>query len=406
MNTPLASTVCKPCGGSEAPVTATFAPHDTSEDVVVTLINDATPELTETFVVNLDASSVANAAVADYQGTGTITDDDEATITGYVFMDVNGNGFFDESTEWVLEDVTVNIEDSQGGTDTDTTDASGYYSVNVLLGEVRVEVDESTVPDGSALSTDNSPQTADVTATDLTIDPIGYTIETTEGVPASSVGNGGGYNDDTVYGGTGNDLINGGAGDDYLVGGHWLGPGCAACDGDSYDATLTESSGRIIVDSGSLPAPGSIGNRVFLDSNGDGMRNAGEPGIANVQVNLYDAEFTLVASTYTDATGTYTFGSLNACDYYVQFLAPSPYRFTTQDVSGNAFNNSDSDADPLTGLTASITLAAGQTITNVDAGLVNAPAASAGPWSLQFSDVSYSVRETDGQALITILRTP
>ena len=173
--------------------TVTFAPHDTSEDVVVTLISDTTPELTETFVINLEASSAANATIADYQGTGTITDNDEATITGYVFMDVNGNGFFDESTEWVLEDVTVDFEDSQGGTDTDTTDASGYYSVNVLLGEVRVEVEESTVPEGSALSTDNSPQTAEVTTTVLTIDPIGYTIETSEGVPASSIGNGGGY---------------------------------------------------------------------------------------------------------------------------------------------------------------------------------------------------------------------
>ena len=37
------------------------------------------------------------------------------------------------------------------------------------------------------------------------------------------------------------------------------------------------------------PAPIEIGNRVWLDDNGNGVQDANEPGIQGVHVNLYDA---------------------------------------------------------------------------------------------------------------------
>jgi hypothetical protein len=53
--------------------TVTFAPGDTSEDVVVQVRGDTIDEPNETFTVNL--SQPANAAIADATGVGTIIDD-------------------------------------------------------------------------------------------------------------------------------------------------------------------------------------------------------------------------------------------------------------------------------------------------------------------------------------------
>ncbi|MBI2924677.1 MAG: carboxypeptidase regulatory-like domain-containing protein, partial [Verrucomicrobia bacterium] len=377
-----------------------------TQTVSVTIVDDALAEEVEYLAVHLDATTVQNATIADYEGLGYIFDNDPVTVTGFVFMDTNGNGFFDRATEYGLADVTVTITDASGDHSTMTV-AAGTYTLSVLLGENTVEADESTAPAGGIVSTSaGNPFTFEFTNSALEAPDIGFTVEPTEDVPADSIGNGGGVNNDTAYGGPGNDLLNGGGGDDYLVGGHWLGPGCAATGADPYDAQLIEESGRKNVDPVPLQAAlGSIGNRVFLDSNGDGRRNAGEPGIANIQVNLFDEDWSLVGTTYTDATGTYSFQKLTPCNYYVQFLAPAGYAFTSRDAGGNAFDNADSDADPVTGLTGLITLAAAQTVTNIDAGLVIVPPGSGGPWSLQFNQVAYSVRETDGQATITILRT-
>ncbi|HEX6596521.1 MAG TPA: SdrD B-like domain-containing protein [Acidimicrobiales bacterium] len=55
-------------------------------------------------------------------------------------------------------------------------------------------------------------------------------------------------------------------------------------------------------------APLEIGNRVWSDSDGDGIQDAGEPPLAGVTVNLYAADgVTLLATAVTDATGTYYF---------------------------------------------------------------------------------------------------
>ena len=57
-----------------------------------------------------------------------------------------------------------------------------------------------------------------------------------------------------------------------------------------------------------------------MDENSDGYQDAGEPGIPNVQVNLYDATGTLVATTFTDAHGGYLFPNLAPGNYYVDVV--------------------------------------------------------------------------------------
>ncbi len=57
------------------------------------------------------------------------------------------------------------------------------------------------------------------------------------------------------------------------------------------------------------PAPIEIGNRVWLDTDRDGIQDAGEAGIAGITIQLYKG-LTLVATTTTDANGKYIFTGL------------------------------------------------------------------------------------------------
>ena len=57
------------------------------------------------------------------------------------------------------------------------------------------------------------------------------------------------------------------------------------------------------------PAPIEIGNRVWLDTNDDGIQGAAEVGISGVKVTLHDSDGVLVSTATTDATGNYIFSS-------------------------------------------------------------------------------------------------
>jgi hypothetical protein len=56
-------------------------------------------------------------------------------------------------------------------------------------------------------------------------------------------------------------------------------------------------------------APVQIGNRIWLDLDGDGLQGPDEPGIAGVTVRLYDASGTLVGTAITGPDGSYFFSS-------------------------------------------------------------------------------------------------
>lgn len=76
--------------------------------------------------------------------------------------------------------------------------------------------------------------------------------------------------------------------------------------------------------------PGSIGDTVCRDLDGDKLCEPGEPGIANIGVSLYldtngdGAPDTLVATTSTDVTGVYAFGDLGPAAYLVEVDAADP----------------------------------------------------------------------------------
>jgi hypothetical protein len=114
------------------------------------------------------------------------------------------------------------------------------------------------------------------------------------------------------------------------------------------------------------PPTAALGDFVWGDTDGDGIQDAGEPGIANVTVELLDAGMTVIATTMTAADGSYSFTGLTPGDYFVRFVKPDGYDFTTQDAGAD--DGLDSDADPLTGKTTLITLSPGETDNTIDAG--------------------------------------
>ena len=112
---------------------------------------------------------------------------------------------------------------------------------------------------------------------------------------------------------------------------------------------------------------GSIGDFVWDDLDGDGVQDAGEPGLSGVTVQLFDTGNNLIQSTTTNSSGIYSFAGVPTGNYYVQFTLPSGYVFSPQDAGGD--DDLDSDPNTGTGQTASFAYTSGTTVDNLDAGM-------------------------------------
>jgi uncharacterized repeat protein (TIGR01451 family) len=110
----------------------------------------------------------------------------------------------------------------------------------------------------------------------------------------------------------------------------------------------------------------SIGDYVWLDSNGNGIQDDGPTGVGGVTVNLLDGNGNFIRSTTTDGTGFYEFTGLIPGDYMVEFVLPTGNVFAPQNQGDDAL---DSDADPITGRSQVITLVNGQSDPTIDAGI-------------------------------------
>ncbi|AFZ28073.1 conserved repeat protein [Cylindrospermum stagnale PCC 7417] len=113
----------------------------------------------------------------------------------------------------------------------------------------------------------------------------------------------------------------------------------------------------------------SLGDFVFNDSNVNGIQDAEEVGVSGVTVQLINpTDGSVIGTTTTDSNGAYTFTGLTPGEYQVQFSAPTGYSFTS--VNQGTDDAQDSDANPSTGLTQTVTLTSGEFNGTLDAGLV------------------------------------
>lgn len=137
-----------------------------------------------------------------------------------------------------------------------------------------------------------------------------------------------------------------------------------------------------------------IGNRVWLDENGDGRQDAWEAGVGGVCVRLLDAASReVLEETATDSNGYYAFDRPSK-DVILQVEKTDSYEYTQQDIGDD---DRDSDVD-FNG--EAFLLHSNASVSHWDAGLVLAdgarptpyPAATATPWYIPAVDYVGPIR--------------
>lgn len=214
------------------------------------------------------------------------------------------NGIQD-GTEAGIDGVTVNLLDNLGNViATTVTAGGGYYRFdNLLPGSYTVEIAASNFTPGGVLAGLNS-----------------STDAPTSGTPNNDIDR-----DDNGVSAVGgairsNPIQLGPPGPSEPTGTTDLGPG---------DSTLLPTGrSNLTVDFGffGVSTNYSLGNRVWLDSNNNGLIDAGEIGIGSVVLNLYTVNGgvpspTPLRTTSTDSSGYYLFDNLPAGDYIVEVAA-------------------------------------------------------------------------------------
>lgn len=159
-------------------------------------------------------------------------------------------------------------------------------------------------------------------------------------------------------------------------------------DGKTSIINLNSAQDRTDVDFGLISTRAALGNFVWIDSDGDGIQDAGELAVAGVTVLLYfdvnnDGDFldagetTPATSMITDQNGNYLFTNLTAGNYQVEFTTvPGGLSFTQRNTPGDNGNNTNSDP-AANGRTSTIVLSADEADLTIDAGLYK-PTASVG----------------------------
>lgn len=229
---------------------------------------------------------------------------------------------------------------------TDTTDANGHYLFdNLAPGSYIVELAASNFNAGAVLDGYGSTTTLapDVNNNDNGID----TPNTIKGIRSGTINLAAGAEPSTAAGTPDDDTP-------------------ASTKG--YGAGGVDANGNMTVDFG-LYRPMSIGNRVWFDTNADGLISAAENGIAGVTVELrQDAnndgtfdpavDIVVVATDTTDSLGYYLFGNLMPGNYFVyirpdQFAAGAPlagFASTLDNVGAVANDNNDNGVVNGTGI--------------------------------------------------------
>jgi fimbrial isopeptide formation D2 family protein/uncharacterized repeat protein (TIGR01451 family) len=227
-----------------------------------------------------------------------------STLSGYVYVDSNNNGVFDAG-ESGIGGVTVTLTG---------TDVNG----------VSVTLTTLTLADGSYRFENLLAGTYTISETQPLIYSDGLeSIGTIDGTPVGML--------------VSNDVIG--------------------------NITLSAGTDGINYNFGEL-ADAGLGDRVWLDRNGDGAQDPGEPGIGGVQVYLdLNNDGVLDAGepvTTTNALGQYFFGNLPGGTYTV--------RVDTTTLPGGVSQTYDLDGATVTPHAATASLAAGATRTDVDFG--------------------------------------
>ena len=126
----------------------------------------------------------------------------------------------------------------------------------------------------------------------------------------------------------------------------------------------------------------------------------------NVTVYLKDVSGAIIATTQTDSVGIYLFDGLYPGDYAIQFdlsTLPTGYQVSPQNNPADPTDQSDSDGDPVMGMTESTTLDPDEDDRSWDLG-INPRPASIGDrvWYDEDGDGIQDPDETNGVPNVTV----
>ncbi len=269
----------------------------------------------------------------------------DPSVGNLVWLDLNLNGRVD-TNEPGVQGVIVELYDTNNvEVATTTTDENGYYLFEAQPpNKYYVKIPALNFLPGGALA--NYRAATPIVATNASdhVDDDSNGLQTEPGADVTSslieLREGQEPTDDGTETGRGNFLDNG-----------------------------ADSNGDMTVDFG-FTGTGMIGDRVWVDANGNGLQDAGEPGLANVTVVLYRTNsglgaLTAIQTNVTTSTGAYSFAYLPDGEYVLGFELPGGY-VCTSPLAGPD-RTVDSDVLP-GGLTGVISLGVGETNLTVDAG--------------------------------------
>ncbi|WP_141751847.1 LPXTG cell wall anchor domain-containing protein, partial [Staphylococcus sp. HMSC056G08] len=201
----------------------------------------------------------------------------------YVWEDSNKDGI-QNSNEVGIEGVTVTLTKPDGSVVTTTTDANGKYEFTDLPnGEYTITFEAPEGYEPTLVNVGNTALDSDGTTTTVTIN-----------------------------------------------------------NADNY--TIDSGFFKLVVEPTPVPATYTVGDKVWEDTNKDGIQNSNEPGIPGVEVTLTKPDGSTVTTT-TDENGNYEFTNLPNGEYTITFETPEGYEPTLVNVGNTAL---DSDGKTVT----------------------------------------------------------
>ncbi len=226
----------------------------------------------------------------------TIKDDDDftidlgiytpkASIGDFVWDDVNRNGIQDENESGVANVEVILLDGDGNEVNRTQTDENGkYLFTDLKIGDYQVEFNLSTIPENYIVTAQN-------------------------------------------------------VGDDDAVDSD-----ANQTNGKTEVTTLEDGENDLSWDMG-IHKKYSLGDFVWDDVNRDGIQDADEPGVKDIEVILLDSNGQEINRTITDENGSYIFEDLDNGDYQVKFTIPDGYMVTAQNAGDDDTKDSDPDSD-------------------------------------------------------------
>jgi hypothetical protein len=137
----------------------------------------------------------------------------------------------------------------------------------------------------------------------------------------------------------------------------------------TYIFTVRSGEERHDIDGG-FHSKATMGDRVWLDENSNGVQDAGEPRVPGVVISAYNKDGLMLWQDESDQNGEFYMDGLSMGEYYLKFDPPAGFTFTLPDQGGDDGIDSDVDGSNGPRTTALYRVSPGEHEPDVDGGLI------------------------------------